>query len=338
MILKGFSHHAICIILFLSSVLVDFHAQALDSISQNKSTIITYQDAITFRVAVSDKFNAFKLRSKEDDLSAVIRPNQQINSTFSLQFRFIEIDIGYTPTFIKFNNDDDKNGKTNFFNLATRFYIKKWIQNLEFTKTKGFFIESKDFGFAKENNIIFPDLKVLKIGGSSAYSFNPNFSFRSIFGQTEWQRKSSGSFVPTISYYYTQFKDDSNGIDEYIDLVAGPSYFYNWTLTESLMVSGGIYGGIGYSNVHSSGFKDGTPNSTLDGINYRTEITLAIGYNTKKIFTGVMASFNSFYHNIETNFRIDDHQQFLEFHIGYRFDAPKKMVQIMDIVESKLGI
>ena len=250
----------------------------------------------------------------------------------------MEIDVGYTPTFLKFNHDDEEKGKTKFFNLGTRFYVKQWMQNLELSKTKGYYISAKDFGYPDENNVIFPDLKVFKIGGSTSYIFNPDFSFRAIFKQTEWQQKSSGSFVPTLSYYYTDFKNEGMGKDQYVDVATGPSYFYNWIIANKFLVSAGAFGGIGYSHVRSSGFTDGTASSKSDGLNYRTEFTVAIGYNTPKFFTGVNVSINSFYHNVETDFRVDDQQQFFEFHLGYRFGSPKKLERKMDSLQKKVGM
>lgn len=314
------------------------YPQEADSILKKDPNIISYPETITFRLGFSNEFNSFEVADRTSNFEATISPNQQLKSTFSFLFRFLEIEFAYTPTFLKFNHDDAIKGETEFFNMGTRFYVAQWMQNFEITKTKGYYIASKDLGFPEADNVIFPDLKVFKVGGSTSYVFNKDFSFRAIFKQTEWQRRSSGSFVPRLNYYYTEFRDKNRRRDKNLDIAVGPAYFYNWIINRKFLVSVGAYAGIGYSHIRSSGFEANTPNTSFNRVNYQSDFTAALGYNTASFFTGVNVSLKSVYHRLDTDFSIDDQQQFFEFHIGYRLDAPKNILQKAKELERKIGL
>ncbi len=303
------------------------------SLKEDKSPIVNYDDFFTTRLSFSDSFNSFRAKSGSDNSEFLISPNQQINTTLSLAFRFLEIDIGYTPTFLKFNNDNDISGKTKFFNLGTRFYMGRFMQNVQFRRTKGFFV--KDLEFPDADLFIASDLRVRKVGGSTAFILNPHFSFRAIFKQNEWQTRSAGSFVPILSYYWTKISDKDPATDTFFDITLGPSYYYNWIVKKDFLVAAGAHLGLGYNSTKLS-FSGNMPSQHFEGLTYTTEIKLALGYNTERFFTGMNATFDAFYHNDEPDFRIDDQQRFFEFYLGYRFNAPKVFIEGADYIDRKL--
>ncbi|EIJ38142.1 hypothetical protein JoomaDRAFT_1123 [Galbibacter orientalis DSM 19592] len=322
-------------IIFLSFILsLKAQESNLDSISVEVENITKYPDKITLRVGLTNEANSYEITTPSEDFSVTIAPNQRLRSNISLLFRFIEINIGYTPAFLKFNDDNDEKGKTTFFNIGTRFYYKKWMQNLEWNKTKGFYVDLNDIA-PGEPNIIFPDFEVLRIGGNTSYIFNDNFSFRTIFKQNEWQKRSAGSFVPTLSYYYSRISNDSSDKDKFIDITIGPSYFYNWVINKRFIVTSGAHLGVGYSHITS---KSNNVTTSMDGLNYQGQVTLGLGYNIPNFFTGVSLNSQSFNHNTDGNNKLSDQHAYVEFHIGYRFDAPKKVLEKMNQLQQKVGL
>ncbi|MCM5662109.1 DUF4421 family protein [Galbibacter mesophilus] len=289
-----------------------------------------YPNRITFRVGLTDDFNSYEISNPDTGLDVLLGPNQEIRSTFSLLFRFVEINIGHTPKFIKFNDDNDEKGETSYFHFGTRFYIKKWMQNFEWTKTQGYFVDLRDFG-GEQDYLIFPDFKVTRVGGNTAFVFNENFSFRTIFKQNEWQQISAGSFVPTLSYYYSRISNGTPEKDKVFDITVGPAYFYNWVINKQFIVTSGAHAGIGYTTINTY---DGNHS---DGVNYQTELTLGLGYNRDGFFTGINANYRAFYHNTSENFDLKDQHSFLEFHIGYRFKAPKIIIDKTNQLEEKVN-
>ncbi|MDG3582759.1 MULTISPECIES: DUF4421 family protein [Galbibacter] len=321
-----------CIVLFYTSVCCAYAQEKTpDSSDTNQEkAIITYPNKISFRLALNNDFNSFEIKDPSTGFGATIEPNQELKTNFSVLFRFIELNIGFIPSFLDFNNDNDSKGKTTFFNLGTRFYFKKWMQSLEWSRTKGYYVDLPGIN----ENVLFPDFKIFRIGGTTSYIFNDSFSFRAIFKQNEWQRISQGSFVPTLTYFYTEISNgEDSGEDKSFDITIGPSYFYNWVINKRFLVSGGVHGGIGYTNTHSQ-----ASHETYSGINYQADVKLGLGYNIDSFFTGIHYNYRSFYHNTDSSYNLKDQHSFLEFHVGYRFDAPKKWVDKIDKIENKYGL
>ena len=286
-----------------------------------------YDDYVKVRLGFSNSFNSFHIKDDADNLDFTLAPNQRLKTTLTFIYKFIEFDIGYTPEFIRFNKDDASKGKTSYYNLGTRFYFGKWLQSLQYSKTKGFYVDKDDVGTTE--NILFPNFQVTRYGGSTAYSFNPNFSLRSIFLQSEWQKKSAGSFVPSISYNFTQIKNDDPSKDNVIDVAMGPAYYYNWIIKDRFMVAPGIYGGVGYNHTKTV-YDDATPDEVVDGLSLQTQLRLTLSYNSEKFYTGATASLNTFYYDADPKIHLQDRQQFFEFYVGYRFKGPDRINKILD--------
>jgi len=304
-----------------------FAQTEIDSINISNPYIENFNNYISARLSINNGFQSFDVHDRNNNLRFKLTPNQQIRSTATLMFRFIEIDIGYTPTFLKFNKDNDIRGKTKNFTIGTRFYLKKWMQNLQYTSTKGYYVEGGQVGI--NENIFFSDLRVTKIGGSTSYVFNPNYSFRAIYTQNEWQKKSAGSFVPSVNYYYTKISDNDPGTDHTIDIAAGPAYFYNLVLHDHFLVSAGVYAGIGYNSTKTT-YTDGTPNEKNSGLSWQAQYRAAAGYNNEQFYTGANINFNSFYYNSGPGIKLADQQHYFEFYIGYRFRTSKKFITEFD--------
>lgn len=305
--------------------------------NEDSEYIQHYNNFIAFRVGFNNDFNRFKFKVDPQDSHYYMNPNQRIRTTFSLIFHFVEIDIPFTPGFLKANRDDDTHGKTKFFGLGTRFFLGKWMQHLQWTTTKGFYVDSGELGLPEGDNLIFSDLKVFKIGGSTSYIFNSNYSFRAVSKQREWQKKSAGSFIPTFSYYYSQITNNTPETNDIYNLAIGPAYHYNWVIKDHFMVSGGIYTGIGYNNTGFQ-FTDDRNDYTIDGLTFETQFKISLGYNSTRFYMGANASFSSAHYEINPKIKYEDQHQFIEIYFGYRFKAPNKLIKKANEVETKYGI
>lgn len=316
-------------LLFLASATaLSAQEAATDTVRPSPNPYIeSYDDYVQFRLGFSNSFNAFHIVDEPASLDFTLAPNQQLRTTLSIIYKFIEIDLGYTPEFIRFNNDDDIKGKTRFYNLGARFYFGKWMQQAQYATTKGYYVDKADIGI--EENILFPDFRVKKFGGSTSYVFNPDFSFRAIFQQAEWQKQSVGSFVPGISYYFTEITNGGPSKDKIFDVALGPAYYYNLVIGDKFLVSAGAYAGIGY-NVTKTTYNNDTPDEKVDGLSLQTQLRLTLGYNTTRFYTGAAASLNSFSYDNDARIHVQDRQQFLEFYLGYRFMGPKKVGELLD--------
>lgn len=294
---------------------------------------VSFPQQFTTRLSLSTSYNDFYINDQGNELEYVITPETQASLTLSLLFRSFEIDLGFTPKLFKDENSEVDTEKL-VFNF--RMYLGRWIQSLDFYNIEGFVIDEANFELGPEFDDLFADLKVTKIGGTTGYVFNPNFSFRAISFQNEWQLKSAGSFIPRLSYYFTRLEVPSRGKDDYFDLTIGPAYFYNLVIARHWILAAGGSAGIGVNHTRTRDFLTGE-SDTFTGINYQLGGRIALGYNSKRVYTGINLASDYFIHSTGQSVRLDDRQNFFEIYFGYRFDAPKFMLDAADWFNRLIG-
>lgn len=294
--------------------------------AQERDYIQSFPNKLTFRLGLQTTSNTFTLTEKETRERAEFIPNDKSYLGLSAQFRSIGLDIGYAPNFLAENKD---NTDSKLITLNFRMFFDHVMQTVDFYKQKGFFIRTE--------NITLPidELKTTKMGGSTSYIFNENFSFRAIGFQNEWQKKSAGSFIPRLSYYFTKFKlaDSTLGnlTEHSFNLAVGPGYYYNWVFDENFIVSAGSTGGLGFDVTRAQG------ETSLNGL-AQLIFRLSGGYNSESFFSGITMNTQLLSRKSSDNFILDDSISFLEFYIGYRFDAPKKWIEKAERINRKFGL
>ncbi|SFR59436.1 DUF4421 family protein [Maribacter stanieri] len=294
--------------------------------AQNSHYKEAFPDKITLRLSLQTTSNNFTLRDKITRSKTEFIPNDKSYLGLSVLFRFLEVDFGYAPNFLSENKD---NGDSKLITFNIRTFFGQYMQTVDIYKQKGFFIRTSDL------TLPINDLKTFKIGGTSSYIFNSDFSFRAIGFQNEWQKESVGSFIPSISYYYTKFKLEDpiieNQLEHSFKLAIGPGYYYNWVFDENYLVSAGATGGLGFNLSKSQGV------TSFNGL-AQLVFRLTGGYNSESFFSGVNINTQLLTHTSADNFILDDSISFLEFYVGYRFDAPKKWIAKADEISRKFGI
>ncbi|MDO1513049.1 DUF4421 family protein [Maribacter confluentis] len=308
---------------FVSTIGILLFSQLL--LSQTSSKILSFPDKITTRVNLQTTSNSFILRDKITRNKTEFIPNDKSYLGLSVSFRALELNLGYAPNFLSENKD---NGDSKLITLNARMFFDHVMQTIDFYKQKGFFVRTQDITLPVD------DLKTLKIGGSTNYIFNPDFSFRAIGFQNEWQTESAGSFIPGASYYYTKFKLEDPFLDDQLEhsfkFAVGPGYYYNWVFNENYIVSAGGIGGLGFNLSKSAG------ETSLTGL-AQLIFRLSGGYNSTSFFTGVNMNTQLLTHSSVENLILDDSISFLEFYVGYRFDAPKKWIDKANEINRKFG-
>ena len=293
--------------------------------SQDSTFIQTFPNKLTFRLSLQTTSNSFKLRDTETRELTEFIPNDKSYLGLSAQFRSVGLDIGYAPNFLAENKD---NANSKLITLNFRMFFNQIMQTVDFYKQKGFFIRNRDFTLPVE------DLTTTKIGGSTSYIFNENFSFRAIGFQNEWQKKSAGSFIPRISYYFTKFQlddpDVGNLTEHSFNLAVGPGYYYNWIFDENFIASAGSTAGLGFDITNSGGK---TTMNALAQLIFR----LSGGYNSEQFFSGININSQLLTSKSSDNLVLDDSISYLEFYVGYRFDAPKKWIEKAEEINRKFG-
>ncbi|TPG32346.1 DUF4421 family protein [Flavobacterium pectinovorum] len=283
----------------------------------------SYNDKVTASIYYLDTSNSFQIgfdsegKKKYLDLT----PNRREQLGLSLSFQFVDISLGFAPKFFSENKD---NSDSKLFSFNTRFYYKKWMQSFTFINQKGFYASEETI------QVGFPRMRTTKIGGSTSYVFNDNFSYKTLVNQNEWQTKSSGSFIPSFSFYYTNLNlndvpNSSNG-DIYVFSLA-PSYFYNFVISDHILIGSGLALGAGINDV------DGETSALL-----QLDFNLKLAYNSDRFFAYTSLNTVNFVQNGDAEARLNDNISTLKFSVGYRFDPPRKVKEVYEKVNQKTGL
>ncbi|WP_088340093.1 DUF4421 family protein [Robiginitalea sediminis] len=269
----------------------------------------TYPEALTLRTSATLTGNSFVFRDLGNDIRYTLNPIRSTHFQTSLQFRALELGFGFSPGWL--NPDRELEG-SRLFNMDFRIYAGKWMQTFTYLDQEGFRADLDGTTF------YFPSFGTRKVGGSTSYVVNPKFSFRSLFGQNEWQLQSAGSFVPRLLAYYTRYRANLGEGEDTLhtfDIGIGPGYHYNWVLHERWMLSAGNTTGLGIS------FLDSGPETTSYWL-WETQFRATLAYNTDTFFAGVGGQYTFYEHAAGRDLRLDDRIYYLQFFVGYRFRAP----------------
>lgn len=283
----------------------------------------SYNDKVTTSIYYLDTSNNFQIGYNSEGQKKYIDliPNRQEQLGISLSYQFVDISFGFSPKFFDVNKD---NSDSKLFSFNTRFYYKKWMQSFTFINQKGFYASEKSI------TVDFPRMRTTKIGGTTSYIFNDKFSYKTLVNQNEWQTKSSGSFIPSFSFYYTNLnlndKPDSSNGDVYVFSLA-PSYFYNFVISDRVLIGSGIAFGAGINDI------DGVTSAL-----YQLDLNLKLAYNTDRFFAFASLNTVNFIQNDSAKDRLNDNISTLKLSVGYRFDPPNKVKQVYEKVNKKTGL
>ncbi|MCV9930399.1 DUF4421 domain-containing protein [Flavobacterium sp. LS1R49] len=283
----------------------------------------SYDDKITTSIYYLDTSNSFQIGFDSDGQKKYVdlNPNRKEQLGLGLSYQFIDISLGFAPKFFSVNKD---NSDSQLFSLNTHFYHKKWMQSFTFINQKGFYISDDDV------SVFLPKMRTTKIGGSTSYIFNDNFSYKTLVNQNEWQMKSSGSFIPSFSFYYTNLNlnntPDSSNADIYVFSLA-PSYFYNFVISDRVLIGAGIAFGTGIIDI------DGDVSAL-----YQLDFNLKLAYNRDRFFAFASLNTISFMQNDKAEARLNDNVSTIKFSLGYRFNPPKKVKEVYEKADHIIGL
>ncbi|MBF4506216.1 DUF4421 family protein [Flavobacterium sp. JLP] len=311
----------------LKLIYIVFFANAFGCFAQKDSLqnpyFKSYDDKVTVSSYYLDTSNNFQIGFTTNGQKNYIDliPNRQEQLGLSLGYKFVDISFGFSPKFFDVNKD---NSDSKLFSFNTRFYHKKWMQSFTFINQKGFYASEESV------QVPFPRMRTTKIGGTTSYVFNDNFSYKTLVNQNEWQTKSSGSFIPNFSFYYTNLNlnnepNSSNG-DFYVFSLA-PSYFYNFVISDRILIGTGIAFGAGINDI------DGDVSAL-----YQLDLNLKLAYNTDRFFAFASLNTINFIQKESAKDRLNDNISTVKLSIGYRFDPPNKVKEVYEKVNEKTGL
>ncbi|MBP7397202.1 MAG: DUF4421 family protein [Flavobacterium sp.] len=106
-----------------------------------------------------------------------------------------------------------------------------------------------------------------------------------------------------------------------------PSYYYNWVISNHVLVSSGIAVGAGFNDV------DGDFSGVIE-----STINLKLGYNSDSFFTFVNLNYLNFVQDNNNPVRFNENIATFRVTAGYRFDPPKKVKELYDQGTKAIGL
>ncbi|RYY54700.1 MAG: DUF4421 domain-containing protein [Chitinophagaceae bacterium] len=308
-----------------------------------------FEEKLTGRVYLAKKYTSLFLGGPEGIQDLRYKPNTLTTLGVNASYKSLSLSLGTGFGFL--NPHKDARGKTRSFDFQTHIYPRDWVTDIYAQFYKGYYLNvgappgTNDKTFETR-----PDIRARLVGISVYRLFNgQNFSYRAGFLQTEWQKKSAGSFLLGAEIYYGSVKGDSalvptransfypqQGVKRFRLLEFGPGagYAYTFVFEEHLFATGSLTFNSGLSLVKEEGINGSanrttlSPNATFRGvIGYNSEewaVTASLLHNTTN---AKGRSSNELYSLRTGDFRIT---------IAKRFTPGKRLKTKLDTVIEKI--
>jgi hypothetical protein len=315
--------------------------------AKDTTAIESFADKFVLKLNIDTQTDDYTFTDATDGSMLDLRANNNYRLALSLDFQFIGISLGFSPSFLNNNTNNELKGESSFTDIRFRAALGQWIQGFQYSSIKGYYLENtrdfiSDWIEGTDPYLQFPNLKYKIFGMSTSYNFNPNFSFRNVLYNTEWQKKSAGSFLPTLYYSYDRFSNNDAGVKSSEDVfpirLAIP-YYYTLVLGKNWYISPNLSPSVG---VRISTFKLQSEELRIRENNtYFTkslEGGLQAGYASKKIIFGAKINFDINWSNDERNTFQENNKIFAQVFFGYRLNAPSFVTKTYDKFAKKLGI
>lgn len=284
-----------------------------------------FPDKISVQAFVLNTSNQFSIDYQQENVQVDLVPNQKTTLNIGFQYDIVSFSFGFAPKFFADNND---NGDSKMTAFSFTLFPGRWMQQLDYYYQKGISLEANGTAL-----IYYPELKTMKIGGSTSYVFNKNFSFRALAFQSERQLKSAGSFVPSLSYYYTELDSrrvaDLGDKAHFINVALSPGYNYNWVIAKKFLVAGGFSLGAGFIRTVDE------ENKTTAFLS-QASLSISLGYNSETFYGGVYSKGTVSNHKADEYTTMDDAVSYITAFFGYRFDPPSFVQKERDKLKEKL--
>ena len=310
----------------------------VDSLFSNSNYFETMQSKLNLKFELDNDLETFEFDS--DAISYSVKPNTDLRMSFALNHKFLNLKIGFSPKFLR--GDSDLKGNTKLFKLHMDFFfLKKWIQTFEVSNVKGYYIENiTEYGSLNNNPdidyLILPNMQTKIFRGITRYNFNNDFSIKAMLNQSEIQRKSAGSFVPSYTYEYFKLTEpDSFYKLESVNFILNAGYFYTLIVDRKWYANIGAAPGIGlgFNKLRTEQEKDNNSEWSSDFI-FDMRGFIDLGYNSKFFFGGVSFSGIGTTRSDTSVIKFDSVRSVFKVFIGYRFKAPKFVNKSFDWIEN----
>lgn len=272
----------------------------------NGQDIVSFKDKLLVKTSFDKQSESFFI---DDSVNTpfIVDANNDFKIRLSANYQVFGLSVALSP------NSDSK-----FRNINLNLFLDHWFQTFEYSNLQGFF---KQLSTTNTGNK--PQLKKTSWSGSTAYTFNPNFSLKHLISLNEWQRKSAGSFIPTLKYGYTDLyivTENTSYTQNSLNIALAPSYAYTQVIKNNFFVMLDVAPAIGLRLIN----EDAANSKTKTAFMTRSlDLKLQFGYTSEKISAGAIFNFDSTQSRKEEQRNFVNDKNFASLYFGYRFDPPE---------------
>ena len=177
---------------------------------------------------------------------------------------------------------------------------------------------------------------------STSYVFNRNFSFRNILYNTEWQKKSAGSFIPTLYYSYDRLSysfEDLKSKEDILPIRLALGYYHTWVFKENWFISGNLSPSLGIRFSKTRETFNGISSERSNTAFTRTlEGGANLGYASKKIVFGLGFTFDVNGYDEDKFNAVTTNDIYGKIYFGYRFNTPGFIDRAYNKFAKKIGM
>ncbi|HEY8388009.1 MAG TPA: DUF4421 domain-containing protein [Parasegetibacter sp.] len=260
---------------------------------------VSYIKGLTTRFYFSKKYTSFRLSSSSgNDMSSnpgneklYYRPNTTLNMGVGATYNGITLNLAFGFPFL---NRNESKGETKYLDLQAHIYVRKYSIDLIGQFYRGYFLTDRPYRLSnKPDYNLRPDLKMNMLGVSVFRVINHRrFSYRAMFFQDEWQKRSAGSLLIGGEVIYGNVKADSAfvppaykqafpspDVDKVRVLKIGPGIGYGYTLVAGDHI---FFSGSATATVNLSVVKEFTDAGAADKVRVEPDLfyRAAVGYNS----------------------------------------------------------
>jgi len=301
----------------------------------------SYPDEITARLYTSIKYTRYRIWDGDLEKALVWDPNRRLIAGFGAHYGMLGLNIGIPAPWIRSEESEERYGKTNYLDLQTHLYLRNLTIDVYLQTYTGFYLSNpsemlRDWEEG-DPHLIRADMNVKSLGANLQYFFNgKRYSYKALYNQNEWQKKSAGSFIVGAGAYYIPTRGDSALIPQNIRypqyferanfneseiFSIGPSvgYAHTFVIKKHVFIALSWIGGITFGNSHIKDIFNLELEKTGWTWNFHSTFRTGIGYNSRRWFVGLS------YHNLAVSNQAPVEKGWLKFDTGnIRFNIARR--------------
>lgn len=308
--------------------------------AQDSTYVKDYSHKLNVRNGIDSRSFSYKIKNANSNRVLDLKPNQNGRLTLGIVYRYLVFNTQYGPGLFV----DDLKGESDIQSLQLRLFIKRFMCDFSYSNMKGFYLENTadykpNWVLGKDPYIAFDDFGVKRYKVETTFIVNRDFSYKAILVQSQQQLKSAGSFMPSVSYAFSEISNlraqgitvnDENDYD--INFSAGYIHTFVFGKDNGFFFSFDAAPGLGVKYV-----KLLDNNNFVKKYQHFTNVSFKgganLGYNSDHFFTGIQFNTSNISYNRNPETNIENSIVYLHLYFGYRFGAPKALDHIFDGIQ-----